>query len=169
MITKSNSLVYYQDYFSKKGIELKMLQRGQEEIETMANILIAIESHFLFPTEDKTRLYEYATKLVNHAYNFVLLDEARHPIGVVSIYANDRVTKTAFTSTIGIIPTYRGGNMIRYLVKLALDFAKDAGMEKYRAEVHQVNEKWLHFLIGKFGFQIEGATTDGTYLIVKEL
>lgn len=168
MITKIDHLEKYRDKFLKEGVELTLLHKGEEDIKRMAHILVGIDSKYLFPTEDETRLYEYAKKLVDNAYNFILTEENRD-IGTISLYANDFVTKTAYTSTIGIIPSYRGGRMIKYLVEMALDFAKEVGMVYYRAEVHKANEKWANFLIGKFGFQIESETENGTYMIVKKL
>lgn len=168
MTTKIDYLKKYRDKFLKEGVELTLLHKSEQDIRRMANILVAIDSQYLFPTDDETKLYEYAKKLVDNAYNFILT-EGNRDIGTISVYANNFVTKTAYTSTIGIIPSYRGGRMVKYLVEMVLDFAKEVGMVYYRAEVHKANEKWANFLTSKFGFQIESETTNGTYMIIKKL
>lgn len=167
MVVKESSLNKYKAIFARNGVEFIALGKEEEDIERMVNILVNIKSSFLFPTDDKEQLYKYAKKLIDNGNNFVLNKEGED-MGVVSIYCNDFVTKTAYTSTIGIIPSQRGGRLITYIVSFALEFAKEVGMERYRAEVHKINAKWLNLLL-KYNFQIEKETEDGTYMIVKDL
>lgn len=168
MRIKTNCLQDYQDVFIKNGIELLLLDKDSQSIERLSKVIVGIDSKLLFPTDNAEKLYGYAEKLIDNGYNFVLVD-GNDDIGILSIYANDFSTKTAFTSTIGIIPSHRGGATIHHLVQFALDFAREKGMERYRAEVHKVNERWVNFLTKKFGFQIENETRNETYMIIKDL
>ncbi|MDQ0155372.1 GNAT family N-acetyltransferase [Robertmurraya andreesenii] len=167
MKVKISCLQHYRDIFSGEGIELILLGKSADDIERLAKGIVNIDSNFLFPTDNKEKLHRYAKKLIEHGYNFILTD-GNSDIGVLSIYANDFVTKTAYTSTIGIIPSYRGGNLIANLVNFGLEFAKEIGMEKFKAEIHKVNSRWLKFLF-RFKFQIECETVNKTYIIVRDL
>lgn len=167
MVVRENSLQRYQSIFEKNKVEMIMLGKEENDIKRMGKILVNINSHFLFPTDDQEKLYEYTKKLIENGYNFIFR-KAHEDIGILSVYANNYETKTAYTSTIGIIPTERGGRLIAYIVNFALEFAKEKGMERFRAEVHKGNEKWLNYL-QSFKFRIEGETNNDTYMIMREL
>lgn len=166
MKVSSKSLKKYKNTFSGNGLEFIFLRKGPNSVERLIKILSDIDSDFIFPTDEKLKLDQYAVKLLNHAYNFILIDEERE-IGVISIYANDQETKTAFASTIGILPSYRGRNLALQLVKFAMEFSKEVGMEKGRAEISKDNSKWLKFLLRQ-GFEIE-SETEHSYFIIKDL
>ncbi|KOP71078.1 GNAT family N-acetyltransferase [Cytobacillus solani] len=167
METKTSCLERYQDIFLRNNIKIIMLSKDLDDIERMKNALIGVDSKYLFPTENKELLFQYIKKIIDNGYNFILTDGAQD-IGMMSLYANDFVTKTAYTTTIGLIPSHRGGSLIGNLVKFSFEFAKEKGMEKYRAEVHKSNEKWLNFLL-RFKFEIESETENDTYMIVRDL
>lgn len=167
MVTTLSSLQKYQAVFSNEGVELDLLSKSTDDKVRTESIIVQINPMNFLPTNHSNMLDKYTLKLINNGYNFILRD-GDCDIGLLSIYANDYITKTAFTSMIGIIPTYRGGNLAAHLVKFALEFAKEVGMEKYRAEVHKENAKWLKFLL-RYNFQIESETENNTYMIVNEL
>lgn len=162
-----NTIHKYKEVFEKNNIELQFLQKETSDVQRIVELLKKLDSEFLFPTDSEEMLYMYAEKLIENAYNFMLLD-GDLDVGIQSIYANDFVTKTAFTSTFGLLPSHRGGNLTASLVKFALEFAKEVGMEMYRAEVSENNKKWLAFLM-RYGFVIERETDQHSYIIVREL
>lgn len=162
-----NTIHKYKEVFWKKNIELQLLQKETSDVQRIVELLKKLNSEFLYPTDSEEMLYAYAEKLIENAYNFMLLD-GDLDVGIQSIYANDFVTKTAFTSTFGLLPSHRGGVLAASLVKFALEFAKEVGMEMYRAEVSENNKKWLAFLM-RYGFVIERETDQHSYIIVREL
>lgn len=166
MIVKSESIKSYERIFLRRGASLQLLEKSTNDKERLLRILKAIDSDFIFPTEQKLQLDSYAIKLLNNAYNFILINE-EHDIGVISIYANDHTSKIAFASTIGLLPSYRGGSFALYLVKFGLEFCKEVGMVKARAEIRKDNSKWLKFLLRQ-KFEIE-SETETSYYIIKNL
>lgn len=162
-----NSLQRYQEIFLEKGIEMNLLGKGMEDINRMVNILIAIDSEYIFPTDNSQKLHQYAKKMIDNGYNFILSD-GDSDIGVISLYANDFVTRTAYTSTIGVCPSHRKGPFGRTMAKFGIDFLKELGMKKVKAEVHKSNAIWLRYL-QRLEFQIESEKEDGTYIIVRDL
>lgn len=164
---KIGCLEKYQDIFQRDNINIVLLDKDLDAIERVKNVLIGVNSSYLFPTDNRELLYQYIKKIINNGYNFILADGVQD-IGMMSLYANDFVSKTAYTSTIGLIPSHRGGSLIRNLVEFSFEFAKEKGMEKHRAEVHKSNEKWLNFLL-RCKFEIESETENDTYIIVKDL
>lgn len=167
MITELKSLEDFQVKLETKGIKVSKINSTTSDIERMMRLFIKMDSEFLFPTDDKEELEKYTEKLIDNAFNFILIDN-NQDIGIVSIYANDYITKTAYTSTIGILPSYRGGSIVVHLVEFAIGFAKEMGMERYKSEVHKKNGKWLSFL-KSYKFLIESETDNDSYIIVRDL
>lgn len=167
MKVKSEVFQKFQKYFSGKDLSFIMLQRENSEIERLAELLKKIDSEYLYPIEHEYKLNLYCEKLIYNAYNFMLKHKS-NDIAVLSIYANNHETKEAFTSTIGILPSYRGGSTAFSLVKFGIKFSKEKGMEVYKAEVSKKNVKWLSFL-KRCKFEIESETNNNSYIIVRNL
>lgn len=157
----------YQQQFQTQGYHFELLPLTEENIGRISRIFEALNSEFLFPVEDKEALMTYANKLLKNGYNFIL-STGEEDIAITSIYANDYRTKIAFCNSFGIVPAYRGNRIVVKLVEFSLAFAKEVGMEKYRAEINKKNSRWLQFLLG-YQFQIEKETDNHSYLIIKDL
>ncbi len=167
MITTGESLEKYQDVFLKEGIQLSLLGQSRHDFERLKIVFTSIDSMFLFPTEHESELNKYLEKLIDHGFNFVLTDGGCD-IGLLSVYANNQITKIAYTSTIGITPSHRKGALGRNLVKFGLEFLKEIGMRQVKAEIHKNNAIWLRYL-QRLKFEIESEKEDGNYVIVREL
>lgn len=167
MITKVKSLQKYEEIFLKDGVQIDLLGKSAYDLERLEKVFSTIESMYLFSTENKVALKNYLEKLINNGYNFVLSDGV-HDVGLLSMYANDQVKKIAFTSTIGITPSHRKGSFGRNLAKFGLEFLKEMGMVKVKAEVHKSNIIWLRYL-QRLKFQIDSETKNDTYIIVRDL
>lgn len=157
----------FREQFQKEKIDFVLLDNDPAHIERIADIMLSINSGYILPSNDEERLRLYYKKLIDHAYNFVLVHE-NQDIGILSIYANDFQSKTAYTSTIGIVPSFRGGKIAPYLVRFGLQFAKEIGMKIYKAEIDKENVKWLAFLT-RYGFQIERETNNQSFIITRDL
>ncbi|WP_100403696.1 GNAT family N-acetyltransferase [Bacillus sp. FJAT-42315] len=167
MVVGVSAVDKYQTTFQRKGLELRMLRREASSVERIVELLKNIESEFLFPTDSEEMLHMYAEKLTEHAYNFVLMKEGLD-VGLLSVYANDFTTKTAFCSTIGLLPSYRGGYTIVTFIKFGIEFLQEAGMKFCKAEVSKDNTKWIA-LLDRYGFRIESETNQNSYIIVRDL
>ncbi|MFO1442631.1 GNAT family N-acetyltransferase [Bacillus sp. Bva_UNVM-123] len=158
----------FQDVFQRQNIHLELLNKEDYDVERMVELFKKMDSKYLFPTDNEENLRVYLTKLIRHAYNFVLTSQNNDDIAIISIYANDFKTKTSYSSAIGILPTFRGGNIATNMVKFALKFAKEKGMDYYKAEISKKNASWLRFL-ERNGFRIKDETENHSYIVIKDL
>jgi hypothetical protein len=168
MIASLASVQKYQEVFYHKGLELELLTKSADDMKRTESVIIQIDPKNFSPLRKQELMRDYTKKILEYGYNFMLRD-GDQDIAFLSIYGNDQMTKTAFASIIGIIPTYRGGNIVIHLVRFALDFAKDIGMEKFRAEIHKENAKWLKYLLHRHNFFIESETDNNTVMIIRDL
>lgn len=157
----------YKDIFQKKNIRFSLLKNDEKDIERLLSLLIKIDSPYLYPKDQNISLQVYSKKLINSAFNFIL-QYKNSDIGVLSIYANDFINKTAFTSSMGISPSQRGGKIAHLLVKFGIEFSKEIGMDFLRAEVDKENSKMVAFL-KRYNFQIESETYRKSYILVNNL
>lgn len=170
MKLKNNSYQKYKDIFQKNGFSFCLLDMGDKEIERLITWFNEINSNFLFPMEQKEALKVHVKKLLSNAYNFILVDkESNCDISFLSIYANDFITKTAFGAKIGILPSCRGGKIAFQLTNFALEFAKELGMEYFRAEVDKNNTRWLAYLMERKNFKIESENDNNSYILIRDL
>ncbi|OZI10603.1 hypothetical protein CEW92_16030 [Bacillaceae bacterium SAS-127] len=167
MVVGVSAVDKYETTFQRKGLELRMLRRDASSVERVVELLKNIESEFLFPTDSEEMLHMYAEKLIENGYNFVLMKDGLD-MGLLSVYANDFTTKMAFCSTIGLLPSYRGGYTIITFIKFGIEFLREAGMKFCKAEVSKDNTKWIA-LLKRYGFQIERETDNNSYMIVLDL
>lgn len=157
----------FREQFQKEKIDFLLLDKEAIHIERIAAIMNNINSEYVIPTDDEVKLRQYYMKLIENAYNFVLV-HGNEDIAILSIYANNFQSKIAYTSTIGIVPSFRGGTIAPSLVKFALQFAKEAGMEVYKAEIDKKNTRWLAFLT-RYHFRIESETNNNSYIVSRDL
>lgn len=158
----------FHNVFQKQNILFSLLSKEDNDIERMIEFFQKMNSEYLYPIDNEENLRLYIKKLIDHAYNFVLTSQNNEDIALISIYANDFESKMSYSSAIGILPTFRGGNIAANIVKFALKFAKEKGMDYYKAEISKKNAAWLYFL-KRNGFQIKGETENNSYIVIKDL
>lgn len=167
MIVKNQSLDKYKNVFLNRGLEMSLLQKEDKDVERLVALILNVDSPFLFTGNSKMSLHTYAKKLIDNAYNIVLTEKNKD-IAFISFYANDFINKIAYVSSIGILPSFRGGRTIFSLIKLSIEFAEEIKMEYLKAEVDKENSKWLNFLT-RYYFEIERETENNTCIIVRNL
>ncbi|WML30318.1 hypothetical protein RCG24_20955 [Neobacillus sp. OS1-32] len=107
MIASLASVQKYQEVFYHKGLELELLTKSADDMKRTESVIIQIDPKNFSPLRKQELMRDYTKKILEYGYNFMLRD-GDQDIAFLSIYGNDQMTKTAFASIIGIIPTYRG-------------------------------------------------------------
>ncbi|MBL4954466.1 GNAT family N-acetyltransferase [Neobacillus sp. YIM B02564] len=166
----NNSFQKYKDIFQKNGLDFILLDKGENEKGRLVAFFNKLNSEFLFPMEQQEALKVHVIKLLDYAYNFILVDKENNcDVSLLSIYANDFITKTAFGGKIGILPSYRGGRTAFHLANFSLEFAKELGMDYFRVEVDKNNTRWLAYLMERKKFQIESENDNNSYILIRDL
>lgn len=161
----TNSFKKWKGILNEKGLTLEILNNEGNDIERLIALFNKIDSIYLAPQQGVSK-EEYAKKLINHAYNFVVSDN-NSDVGFLSLYANDYINKIAYVSTVGIFPSYRNKNIATTLALFTFDFSEEIGMKYVKGEVNKNNYKSLS-LVSKY-YQIESETEHNTFMIVRDL
>lgn len=167
MAVETKSFQKYQQMMKEKELDFCLLSKEEEDIERLVNMLIKVDSRFIHPKDQNISLQMYAKKLIDNGINIIVADKIGD-VGLLCFYANDFINKIAFCSSIGVIKSYRGGNLAKNLVKFGLDCNKELGMEAVRAEVDKNNPGVVAFL-KRFNFHIESETENNSYILVVDL
>lgn len=118
-----------------------------------------IEQDFITPLSHKVNLSEYSRKLINLAINHCCIENGEL-VGLVSIYCNDHISKTAYIPFVGIDRRYRGHGISKALMLSAIETARKRRFKTIG--IHTENEIAIN-LYCSLGFEIK---TEGnrTYL-----
>ncbi|MEK5174119.1 GNAT family N-acetyltransferase [Heyndrickxia sp. FSL W8-0496] len=166
MSNNVNVIEKYKYVLDKKGIDLILLEKSEKDIERLEQLFIQLDSIFLIPQQQNMPLKIYVEKLINQAFNFVLV-ESNCDIGLISIYANDFVSKTSFVNAIGILTSHQGKQLASITSEFIIEYSKGVGMEYMKAHINKANYKSLS-LVKKFGFKVLSEETD-KFIVIKDL
>jgi ribosomal protein S18 acetylase RimI-like enzyme len=167
MMVKNRSFQKYQDILKGKGLELHLLDKVEGSLGRLVNIFIKLDSIYLSTQHQESEIQSYAKKLNDHAYNFVLVDQ-KEDIGILSFYANDFVHKTAFVSSLGVLPAYQRNNYASILWLFLKELLKELEFSFVKCEINKDNFKSIS-LVSKFNFTIEIETENNSYIMVREI
>lgn len=157
----------YKNLLGKMGLDFSLLINDIDGLERLDSFIYKMDSNYLLPSDNDVELKDYSKKLIENAYNFILVED-NNDISILSIYVNDLLTKTAYCSSIGILPTHQGRNIAPILIDFGIQFSKEMGMELIKAEVNKSNSKMIT-LFTRYDFHISSETEKDSYIIIKEL
>jgi carbamoylphosphate synthase large subunit/ribosomal protein S18 acetylase RimI-like enzyme len=136
---------------------------SKEEIIRLLN-----EYDFMFTPSISSRIKDleiYAYKLQNNAFVYSAKDDTT--IGFIAFYANDKHSKTAYITFLGVLPYVRKRGIGTTLLKLCFDVAQEKGMSFVKLEVRTYNEHAINFY-KRNGFEFCGkASADSMYMMKK--
>lgn len=167
MAVETKSFQKYQQMMKEKELDVCLLTKEEEDIERLVKMLIKVDSRFIYPKDQNISLQMHAKKLIDNGINIIVADKSGD-VGLLCFYANDYISKTAFCSAIGVVTSYRGGNIAKNLVKFGIDCTKEVGMDFVRVEVDKNNPGVVAFL-KRFNFHIESETENNSYLLILDL
>ncbi len=146
------------------GIDNQIWIRDVSYNEEKMRIMEACDGAFpirLFERPDREAVIY---KIMKYAifYAAFTTDKKIIPIGYVAFYANDKESRTAYISNIGVDAAYQRHHIGSRLMKISLDTAKKNGMEIMRLEVLKTNKKAVSFY-RHWGFTFESKGAEDTY------
>ena len=109
----------------------------------------------------------YAEKLSKYA-NFYLGVENEEPFGLSVFYSNDKISKTAYISLIGIKETKRNKGLGGWLLSKSEDKAKEDGMTQISLEVDCDNNSAISFYERK-GYTVSTKSQRNSLYMNKQL
>lgn len=128
----------------------------------MIALLTSIESDYIPPLSSLVNISEYAEKLLKGAKVLVAV-VGTVDVGAIGFYANNVETRTAFISTIGVLPVERGKNVGTLLIDAAERYCREKRMVNLQLEVSTKNIAALS-LYRRLGFvELPGALKSGCY------
>ncbi len=135
------------------------------------NDIYALLVEFLevFPNlrEKISSLDEYAQKLSEFAYVYAVTENSQQ-VGVLVFYANDRETKTAYISLIGVKKGNERKGIGKDMLNYCQQLSRENGMCKIRLEVDEGNENAIIFY-EKNGFSFVDKTKHNSFYMMKDL
>jgi len=166
MVLKTKSFQSYQQMMNGKNLNFCLITE-KEQVKRLIEIINKIDSIFLHPSDQSISLANYGEKLIEKAITIIVSDESGD-VGLISFYANDFLSKTAFCTSLGIISSHRRGDIAKDLIRFALDYIHEVGLEVGKAEVSKHNLGIVR-LLRKFHFYIESETANNSYILATKL
>lgn len=127
--------------------------RQLKDADKIYSALIDFQDIFPHLKDKVTNLDEYAGKLAAYAEVYVGQKEEK-TFGILIFYANDRESKTAYISLIGVKKEYRYQKLGAFLLEQCMQISLQKGMKRLKLEVDLDNEVAMNFYKRK-GFVIE--------------
>lgn len=113
-----------------------------------------------FPPE--VQIEQFVDKIMRHATIIPVLEEGKIS-GLIAFYCNDTTRQKAFITAIAISENRKIKNLASFLMKAAIDMAKEMGFQTIEAEIYKSNPLSLR-LADKFGMYPK--EDKGNYYIV---
>lgn len=137
--------------------QIKKYERVKDEI-------VGLKDTF-GPLLERVDIEEYAKKISEYACVYILRKE-KITYGLVAIYMNDRINKTAYITLIGIAKKYRRMHLGSLLMNYCIEEARASGMKALKLEVDKKNSAAIAFY-EKEGLKILGEGSDSSYYMKK--
>lgn len=106
---------------------------------------------------------DYASKLIEKAVTYVIEDNG-NDAGLISFYANDSHTKTAYIALIGVMSDYKGMGLAQKLMDQCIKDCRNTGMEKIKLEVKKENQRAITFYEHYDFYKLQEASAKSIYM-----
>lgn len=139
-------------------------QSSQEDIQEH---LLACDKNFVPSLSSRVQLPQYALKLFQRAERF----EAWHMnklVALVAVYANNLADKTAFITSVSVMPEHMGKGLAGELLRNCFAQLKALTFQKVFLEVSPSNEKAVK-LYKKLGFMFFKNKDENNHILVYNL
>ena len=137
------------------------------ETEKKRKIVEVCDSAFLNGIVPRDNYNEIFDRIDRYAV-FIAADVNHENVGYAAIYANDKETKTAFISMIGVLEAMQGMHIGSALMDACIHTARENGMKRIRLEVLKKNARAIAFY-KHYNFQYEKECSEESDYYMKEL
>jgi len=142
-----------------------LLRTGSAGAEALESLLRACDAAFVPPLSSRVDINAYARKIAAHARLFEAWDGERLA-GLLAMYCNDTTTRTAFVTSVSVLPDHARRGIAGALLRQAIDAASAAGMRLLALETGAGNAAALA-LYRKHGFETIDQAGDTLRLALK--
>lgn len=142
---------------------------NQADPVQIAEHLRACDATFTPPLSDRLKLTDYAKKIADKATRFEAWADGEL-VGLVAVYCNDTKSRTAFITSVSVLPGWQGRRIASQLVSQCIDYAERRGFRRIELEVCTQNLTAI-YLYEKHGFLADtpcGPTVIMHFAIKKE-
>lgn len=116
---------------------------------------------------DSLNIEDYVEKIKNRAINYIY-EENGKDIGLISFYANDLESKTAYISLIFVLNDFKGKGVSIALINKCIETCCLLGMKQIKLEVSKENFRAINFY--KYNnFELTNECTANTFYMRKSL
>lgn len=123
----------------KYWIEKQIGEQNLKNLESdLLQLLQSLNEIYIPAICSLVSLEEYAQKLTKYAEIYFAKFEENN-IGLLALYNNDLLTRTAYISSIGVLSSFHGRGIGRMLIARAFASCQKSGMTNIRLEVSKEN------------------------------
>lgn len=123
---------------------------NQADLEQITEHLRACDAIFTPPLSDRLELSDYAQKIVGNATCFEAWADGQL-VGLVAAYCTDTESRTAFVTSVSVLPRWQGIGIASRLVSQCISYADRSGFRRIELEVNSQNKAAVS-LYEKHGF-----------------
>jgi ribosomal protein S18 acetylase RimI-like enzyme len=120
----------------------------------IADHLAKADDAFIPPLSDRVEINDYAKRIADRAERFEAW-AGGILVGLVAAYCNDTANRTAYVTSVSVIPEYQRRGIATRLVDACIAFAKDRQFRRVALEVDQDNQPAVE-LYEAHGFRVVG-------------
>lgn len=131
-------------YIFKKSIDYSK--------KDLFKIVCKLDSYFKPLLSDRIDLLEYTNKMDKYSNTVMAIDGENQPVGVISFYDNDKVTKNGFITFLGVLKSHQGQGIASKLITLCLSECQLTGIERVLVKTELDNTGAIE-LYKKKGFE----------------
>lgn len=123
---------------------------NRTNIEQIADHLHVCNDFFIPPLSERVVIDDYARKIFENADRFEAWSGS-DLIGLVAVYCNDINLRSAYITSVSLLPSWQGKGIASQLISRCLAYIKSLGFDRVDLEVHQKNKAAI-ILYRKYGF-----------------
>ncbi|SMD46059.1 Acetyltransferases [Aquiflexum balticum DSM 16537] len=131
-------------------MEILNLEKIEGDSKRVEDMLFLLDEFYIPTISSIVSIPHYAKKLLEKAHVYIP-KVGNQDCGVLAFYMNDNISKTAFISSIGLLPAYQGKGLALLMLEFFESTCKKNYFNQLQLEVHQSNTKAIKFY-KKFGF-----------------
>lgn len=141
------------------------LEKIEGDVKRVEKMLSRLDGFYIPSISSMVLISDYAKKLVELAQVVIPMVNGQDS-GILAFYMNDINSKTAFITSIGLLPEYHGKGLAFMMLEFLESECKKNKFKYLQLEVHHTNTSAIE-LYKKFGF--EAGEDKDLFILMKKL
>ena len=143
-----------------------MFHFNKAAVSDIYNFLAICDQAFIPALSSQVNIRRYSEKLYENAETVEFWTNGRLS-GLVAFYCNDHERKTAYVTSVGVLPEFQGIGIAKEMLKKTIEIAIEENMEFMRLEVGRQNERAAN-MYRRLNFRVLSESTH-TLLMEKKI